>query len=151
MLITCPECQKQISDKAYFCIHCGCPFFEIKIIKQNININDEIVENKTNSKKPIHTTVELQKESIQKTFNSELLINNSQVMQNNNTNLTEEDYKIEIKIYTVKDIQSKLSIGRKQAYELVNNGEFPAKRLGRKILIPIKTFDEWLYKQNGSK
>ncbi len=25
MLITCPECGKQVSDKAEFCPHCGCP------------------------------------------------------------------------------------------------------------------------------
>lgn len=25
-LITCPECQKQVSDKASSCIHCGFPF-----------------------------------------------------------------------------------------------------------------------------
>ena len=29
-LITCPECGKQISDKALACIHCGCPMEEKK-------------------------------------------------------------------------------------------------------------------------
>ena len=25
LLITCPECGKQVSDQAEFCPHCGCP------------------------------------------------------------------------------------------------------------------------------
>jgi len=53
--------------------------------------------------------------------------------------------KLELDVYTVSDIKIKLNIGMRQAYELVNSGKFPAKRLGRKILIPRKTFDEWLY------
>ncbi len=37
MLITCPECKNQISDKAIVCIHCGYP---LQNIKENIcNIN----------------------------------------------------------------------------------------------------------------
>ena len=48
-------------------------------------------------------------------------------------------------VYTVEEVQKLLNIGRKQAYELVNSGKFPAKKLARKILIPKKTFDEWLY------
>lgn len=51
----------------------------------------------------------------------------------------------ESKVYTVEDIQKILNIGRKQSYELVNSGKFPSKKLSRKILIPKKTFDEWLY------
>lgn len=31
MLINCPECGKEISDKALKCIHCGYP------IKENVN------------------------------------------------------------------------------------------------------------------
>ena len=51
----------------------------------------------------------------------------------------------ETKVYTVEEIQKILNIGKRQAYELVNKGEFPSKKLSRKILIPKKTFDEWLY------
>lgn len=50
-------------------------------------------------------------------------------------------------VYTVEDVQKMLNIGRKQAYELVNSGKFPAKKLARKILIPKKTFNDWLYSQ----
>lgn len=35
MLITCPECKKQISDKSEICIHCGYPFKKINVC--NIN------------------------------------------------------------------------------------------------------------------
>jgi excisionase family DNA binding protein len=50
-----------------------------------------------------------------------------------------------IEVYTVENIQEILNIGRRQAYDLVNSGKFPAKKLARKILIPKKTFNEWLY------
>lgn len=33
-LIKCPECQKEVSDKAKTCIHCGCPI-QIEIEKEN--------------------------------------------------------------------------------------------------------------------
>ena len=38
-LIKCPECGKEISDKATCCIHCGCPMDYI--VKQ---INDNLVK-----------------------------------------------------------------------------------------------------------
>lgn len=63
--------------------------------------------------------------------------------QINNKNNIIMDIKPEV--YTVEDIQKLLNIGRKQAYELANSGKFPAKKLQRKILIPRRTFDDWLY------
>jgi len=30
-LINCPECKKEISDKAQSCPHCGCPINAIKV------------------------------------------------------------------------------------------------------------------------
>ena len=47
----------------------------------------------------------------------------------------------------VADLQQALGIGRGQAYELVNRADFPAIRLGRKILIPRDAFLRWLDKQ----
>ena len=47
----------------------------------------------------------------------------------------------------VSDLQQALGIGRAQAYELVNRADFPAIRLGRKILIPRDAFLRWLDKQ----
>lgn len=48
-------------------------------------------------------------------------------------------------VYTVADIQSLLGIGRQQAYEHVNSGQFPVKRLKSKIIVSKKTFEDWLY------
>ena len=36
-LIKCPECQKEISDKAQQCVHCGYPINSQKVIMENIN------------------------------------------------------------------------------------------------------------------
>lgn len=48
-------------------------------------------------------------------------------------------------VYTVDEIQIKLGVNRNKAYELAMSGQFPSKKLGRRIIIPKKTFDEWLY------
>lgn len=46
-------------------------------------------------------------------------------------------------VLDVKDIKDFLNIGRVQAYELVNSGEFHVIRLNRRIKIPKKGFIEW--------
>ena len=46
---------------------------------------------------------------------------------------------------TVGDLQSYLRIGRRQAYELVNQAGFPAIRLGRSIRITRSALDQWLH------
>jgi len=38
-LITCPECGKQISDKAQHCIHCGYPMYEDNNLNNKIGLN----------------------------------------------------------------------------------------------------------------
>ena len=50
-------------------------------------------------------------------------------------------------VYTVDEIKDILGIGRRQAYDLVKAGEFPIKRIGTRILIPVKTFDDWIQGQ----
>jgi hypothetical protein len=43
-LINCPECSKEISDKASTCIGCGCPVGNLKqssILKEHNNISKE--------------------------------------------------------------------------------------------------------------
>jgi len=47
-------------------------------------------------------------------------------------------------VYTVDDIRKLLGIGRKQAYELANSGQFPIKRIGTKIVISKEIFLKWL-------
>ena len=50
-LIKCPECKKEISDKAGSCIHCGCPIEKMEVKKTNREVVSESVEvnNKKNS------------------------------------------------------------------------------------------------------
>lgn len=48
-------------------------------------------------------------------------------------------------VYTVEEIQHKLMIGKRQAYELVNSGEFPILKINTSYRIPIETFDAWFY------
>lgn len=44
----------------------------------------------------------------------------------------------------VVDIQSILGIGRRQAYELVNSGQFHVVRIGKRIKISRDVFFNWL-------
>ena len=47
-------------------------------------------------------------------------------------------------VFTVDDIAKMLGIGRNQAYALVNAGEFPIRKVGRKIIILRASFLKWL-------
>ena len=49
------------------------------------------------------------------------------------------------KVYTVQEVREILGIGRNTAYDLCNNQNFPVLRVGNRILIPIKTFETWMY------
>ncbi|SFA83039.1 DNA binding domain-containing protein, excisionase family [Lentibacillus halodurans] len=44
----------------------------------------------------------------------------------------------------VTDIQEILGIGRRQAYELVNSGQFHVVRIGRRIKVSKDVFFQWL-------
>lgn len=50
-------------------------------------------------------------------------------------------------ILNVSHIQEILSIGRRQAYELANSGQFHVVRIGSRIKISKQVFISWL---NGS-
>ena len=54
-LMKCPECSKEISDKAPACIHCGCPFVDIAPSDSSDKV-DEIL----NLFSPIGTKLEIQ-------------------------------------------------------------------------------------------
>ena len=43
-LITCPECGKQISDKAPACIHCGCPIQQVHTEQQYVPPKQEVYQ-----------------------------------------------------------------------------------------------------------
>ena len=40
-LINCPDCNKEISDKAVACIHCGCPITVVTNDAQNAQVDDD--------------------------------------------------------------------------------------------------------------
>lgn len=47
-------------------------------------------------------------------------------------------------VLSVNDIQQILGIGRRQAYELVNSGQFHVVRIGKTIRIHREVFLKWL-------
>lgn len=47
-------------------------------------------------------------------------------------------------IYTVPELKELLGIGINQTYELARSGQFPVRHIGKKIVIPVKPFMEWL-------
>lgn len=51
-------------------------------------------------------------------------------------------------VYTVAELQKLLGTGRGCAYRLCNGQAFVVKRVLLSILIPIKSFNEWLYSDN---
>jgi excisionase family DNA binding protein len=123
-LFNCPDCKAQVSDQAYFCINCGYPFIEIQISKKA----------RIDSKKPfdkMSDDTNLNKDTLNKYMNDPF------VDKLSNTN-----------VYTVGDIQKILSINKNKSYKLAMSGQFPAKKLGRRILIPAQAFLNWLNNNN---
>lgn len=51
---------------------------------------------------------------------------------------------------SVSDMQKALGIGRPLAYQLVNRADFPAIRIGKKIVIPVDGLKRWL-EQNENR
>ena len=47
-------------------------------------------------------------------------------------------------IYTVRQAAARLGISSGLAYELVRTGQIPAKRLGRRWVVPRELFHAWL-------
>lgn len=52
---------------------------------------------------------------------------------------------------TVREVQQALGIGRNAAYCLANRADFPAIRLGNKLIIPRDAFMRWLEAQTADK
>jgi excisionase family DNA binding protein len=49
-----------------------------------------------------------------------------------------------VETYTVLEVAARLGIGRCMAYDLVRQGVIPAKRLGRRWIVPRARFNAWL-------
>ena len=52
----------------------------------------------------------------------------------------------ENKVYTIKDIQNYLGIGKNHAYKLFKLQGFPVIKIGKKYIIPKDLFEEWVRK-----
>lgn len=50
---------------------------------------------------------------------------------------------LEKSVLEVKDIQNYMGIGKRQAYDLVKKGFFPAHKIGAVYRIPAKAFFNW--------
>ena len=48
------------------------------------------------------------------------------------------------KVYTVNEVAKMLGVSRGTAYECVKTGELPHIKLGRRIVVPIAAFEEFL-------
>jgi len=51
---------------------------------------------------------------------------------------------IEKTAISIDEMSEQLGITRSQAYEIVKRKDFPCIRVGRRIIIPTVTFEEWL-------
>ncbi|WP_168118529.1 helix-turn-helix domain-containing protein [Paenibacillus sp. HB172176] len=46
--------------------------------------------------------------------------------------------------YTITDLCEIFPIGRNAIYRLVNEEGFPKIRVGRRIIIPVEMYEEWI-------
>ena len=59
-----------------------------------------------------------------------------QVASNQNSDIT---------VYTIKDIQRILGIGKNNAYKLLKLPTFPVIKIGKRYIIPKNEFDTWVH------
>lgn len=46
----------------------------------------------------------------------------------------------------VEEVARELRVGKSKVYEMINKGELPVIRIGRKFRIPVVLFRQWLEK-----
>ena len=47
-------------------------------------------------------------------------------------------------VYTVEEVARRLGLGRSATYDAIRRGQIPARRIGRRILIPRAELERWL-------
>ena len=52
---------------------------------------------------------------------------------------------------SVQELSMQMGISMPKAYELVKSPGFPVIRVGTRILIPIDTYKQWLFRQSTKK
>jgi len=53
--------------------------------------------------------------------------------------------------YCVSDIQRILRIGRNSAYKLITTNDFPSIQVGKRIIVPVDRFNNWVDKQINNR
>jgi len=53
--------------------------------------------------------------------------------------------------YCVSDIQQILKIGRNSAYKLITANDFPSIQVGKRIIVPVDRFNNWVDNQLTGK
>ena len=58
---------------------------------------------------------------------------------------------INMELYSAKDIQRILKLGRDKTYKLLNSKGFPSIKIGRDIRVPKDEFDKWIKRNTGKE
>jgi len=53
-------------------------------------------------------------------------------------------------VVSVRELGEKLGLGRSLAYRMVSEGQVPSIRLGRRILVPVRSLERMLLVNAGS-
>lgn len=72
-------------------------------------------------------------------------------MENQFPQKQEQMTPIKYDVLDVSDIQKILNIGRRQAYELANSGQFHVVRIGKRIKVSKEVFMQWLKGTSGGQ
>lgn len=58
---------------------------------------------------------------------------------------------MEKRYYSQKDIREITGISRAQVYNIMNRADFPAIRIGKRIIVPIEAFNRWIEEQTQKR
>lgn len=54
-------------------------------------------------------------------------------------------------LFTVDELRKVTGFSRPMAYQIVSREDFPKVRIGRRIMIPVKQFEEWVARQSDAQ
>lgn len=46
-------------------------------------------------------------------------------------------------LISVTEAATRVGLGKTKVYELIDAGQFPHKRVGRRLLVPVKALERW--------
>jgi excisionase family DNA binding protein len=52
-------------------------------------------------------------------------------------------------LISVREAARRVGLGNSTVYDLIQAGKFPHKRVGRRLLVPVKALEEWALTCNG--